>query len=112
MENIQGDMAFLGVHDIDLEAGITNPFSAEAELISVMIQRCRKKIILADHIKIGRVSLYKSECCFEDIDIIITDRHTEEKFINAFEKMEIEVMIAKDFGSYKRVSDNFEIKIF
>ena len=56
MENIQGDMAFLGVHDIDIDAGITNPFSAEAELISVMIQRCRKKIILADHTKVGRVS--------------------------------------------------------
>jgi DeoR/GlpR family transcriptional regulator of sugar metabolism len=77
MERVQGDMAFLGVHDIDLDSGITMPYSSEAELISKMIQRCRKKIVLADHSKFGRVSLYRVECEYGDIDTIITDEGIE-----------------------------------
>jgi DeoR/GlpR family transcriptional regulator of sugar metabolism len=94
MENMQGNLAFLGVHDIDPDAGITNPFSAEAELISVIIKRSRKNVLLADHTKFGRVSLYKSDCKFEDIDMIITDSNIDEKYIEIYEELGIEILVA------------------
>jgi DeoR/GlpR family transcriptional regulator of sugar metabolism len=97
MNDMHGDIAFIGIHDIDLELGMTMPFSAEAELISIMVKRCRKKILIADNTKFGRVSLYKVDCSFNDFNTIITDKHVERSYAEAFEKMGIEVMIAIDF---------------
>jgi DeoR family fructose operon transcriptional repressor len=94
MERVQGDMAFLGVHDIDLNEGITMPYSSEAELISVMMKRCRKKIVLADHSKFGRVSLYKVDCTFGDIDTVVTDGEIDEKYVAAFRERGVEVIVA------------------
>jgi len=96
MSNRQGDIAFIGIHDIDLEAGLTMPFSAEAELISIMVKRCKTKILIADHTKFGRVSLYKVDCSFRDFDKIITDKQVDRNYVKAFKKMGIEVLIAED----------------
>jgi DeoR family fructose operon transcriptional repressor len=97
MSNRRGDIAFIGIHDIDLEAGLTMPFSAEAELISVMVKRCKTKVLIADYTKFGRVSLYKVDCSFRDFDKIITDKHIDRNYMEAFEKMGIEVLLAVDF---------------
>jgi DeoR/GlpR family transcriptional regulator of sugar metabolism len=97
MSNRQGDIAFIGIHDIDLEAGLTMPFSAEAELISIMVKRCKTKVLIADHTKFGRVSLYKVDCSFQDFDRIITDKHIDMHYVKAFKNMGIEVSVAVDF---------------
>ena len=94
MTNMQAEVAFLGVHDIDAETGITMPFSSEAELIAAIIKRCRKVIILADHSKFGRMSLYKVDCSFSDIKLIITDSKITEKSVSEFREKGVEVMIA------------------
>jgi DeoR/GlpR family transcriptional regulator of sugar metabolism len=92
---MQADIALLGVHDIDPEAGITMPFSTEAELICAIIRRCRKRVILADHSKFGRMSLYKVECSLSDIDLIVTDDKIAGTFVEAFKSKGIEVMVAE-----------------
>jgi DeoR family fructose operon transcriptional repressor len=92
MEGLQSDMAFLGVHDIDFEEGIIMPYSSEAELIPVMMKRCREKIVLADHSKFGRVSLNWVDCSFEGIDMIITDGRIEGKFVAELRGREVEVI--------------------
>jgi DeoR family fructose operon transcriptional repressor len=97
MWNMQGDIAFIGIHDIDLEAGLTMPFSAEAELISIIVKRCKNKVLIADHTKFGRVSLYKVDCRFQDFDRIITDKHIDRQYVKAFKDMGIELSIADDF---------------
>jgi DeoR family fructose operon transcriptional repressor len=91
---IQADIAFLGVHDIDPETGITMPFSTEAELIAAIIKRCRKRVILADYSKFGRMSLYKVDCSFSDISLIITDSRIAEQYVSRFREKGVEVMIA------------------
>ena len=95
MANMQANLAFLGVHDIDLEAGITMPFSNEAELIATIIRRCRRKVILADHSKFGRMSLYKVDCRFEDIDLFITDSGTDAKYVEAFRSRGVETLVVE-----------------
>jgi DeoR/GlpR family transcriptional regulator of sugar metabolism len=96
-ENIatmQADVAFLGVHDIDPETGITMPFSTEAELIAAIIKRCRKRVILADHTKFGRMSLYKVDCDFSDISLIITDSKIAEQYVSTFREKGVQMMVA------------------
>jgi DeoR family fructose operon transcriptional repressor len=95
MANMQADLAFLGVHDIDPETGITMPFSTEAELIATIVRRCRRKVILADHSKFGRMSLYKVDCGFQDIDLLITDAGIDGKYVEAFRARGVETMVVE-----------------
>ena len=76
------------------------PYSSEAELISVMMKRCRKKIVLVDHSKFGRVSLYRVDCSFGDIDMIITDSGIDGKFAAAFRERGIEVVVGDPPHAY------------
>ena len=94
IEGLRGDITFPEVHDVDLEEGITMPYSSEAELISVMMKRCRKKIVLADHSKFGRVSLYRIGCSFGDVGMIITDGGIDGKFVAEFRERGVEVVVA------------------
>jgi DeoR/GlpR family transcriptional regulator of sugar metabolism len=94
MQNLQGDIAIIGVHGIDLSGGLSYPYSQEAELESIMLQRCSKRIVVADHIKFGRICMYKVDFKLEDIDIIITDRKTDIKFIDQLKKKGIEVIVS------------------
>ncbi|MCL4377773.1 MAG: DeoR/GlpR family DNA-binding transcription regulator [Actinobacteria bacterium] len=94
MGMIQAEIGFIGVHGIDLEAGITLPISSGTELLSTLSKQVKQKVILADHSKFGKTSLYKVEIQLQDIDKIITDTQTDEKYIKALEKKGIEVLIA------------------
>lgn len=95
LEMIQGDTAFIGTNGIDLEEGLTLPISSETELVSIMAKRVKKRVILADYTKFGKTSLYKINIGFQDIDIIITDNKTDQKYISSFRDKGIEVLIAK-----------------
>ena len=95
MKNIYGSSAIIGIHGIDLKAGLTLPWPTEAELVTTMLQRCNRKIIMAEYVKFGRISLYKVDCDLKDIDIIITDEKTEKKYIDALQDEGINVILAK-----------------
>jgi len=95
MKNIYGSSAIIGIHGVDLNAGLTLPWAAEAELVTIMLQRCSRKIILAEHIKFGRISLHKVDCDLKDIDIIVTDEKTEKKYIDALQDEGIKVILSK-----------------
>ena len=66
------DVAFLGANGISLEQGLTSPDPAEAGIKRLMLAHARRRILLADSSKFGRVSL----CQYgglPDIDLLITD---------------------------------------
>lgn len=94
MKTLEVNTAFIGVHGIDPEIGVTLPFSEEADLITVMMERSKQRVVMADHAKFGRVSLYKVKQNIEDIDIIITDSLTEKKYIDKFTEKGVQVLIA------------------
>lgn len=94
MKFLEARAAFIGVHGIDPKVGITMPFSEEADLISVMMQRSREKIILADHAKFGRISLYRVNQGVEDIDFIVTDNSTDKKYVEKFREKGVKILIA------------------
>lgn len=69
---VNADLCFMGVHGMDLQAGITSPNLLEAELNAAMIDASRKLIVLADATKYGLVGL----ACIAPVsavDILITD---------------------------------------
>lgn len=70
---INVDVAFLGANAISIDRGLTTPDPAEAATKRLMVRSARRRILLADHTKLGRVSLCK-HADLADIDLFITDR--------------------------------------
>jgi DeoR family transcriptional regulator of aga operon len=66
------DVAFIGVDGVDAKAGCTNYDPVGARVNSIMRQRARKSVVLADATKIGRVALAQV-CPMSDVDVLITD---------------------------------------
>ena len=66
------DVAFLGTNGISLDRGLTTPDPVEAATKQLMLSAARRRILLADHSKVGLVSLCKHGE-LRDIDLLITD---------------------------------------
>jgi DeoR family transcriptional regulator, aga operon transcriptional repressor len=66
------DVAFLGVDGVDARAGCTNYDPVGARVNAVLFQRARRRVVLADATKIGRVTL-APVCRMRDVDVLITD---------------------------------------
>jgi DeoR family transcriptional regulator of aga operon len=66
------DVAFLGVDGVDAVVGCTNYDPAGARVNAVLFQRARRKVVLADATKIGRVALAQV-CSMAEVDVLITD---------------------------------------
>jgi DeoR family transcriptional regulator, fructose operon transcriptional repressor len=72
LRDLNVDVAFLGTNGISLERGLTTPDPAEAATKKLMLSAGRRRILLADHSKVGLVSLSKHGE-LTDIDLLITD---------------------------------------
>lgn len=77
LSNYNIDVAFLGVDGVDAVAGCTNYDAAGARVNAVLCQRARKRIVLADATKIGRVTLAQV-CSMSQVDVLITDSRADE----------------------------------
>ena len=72
LHSLHVDRLFLGVHGIDLEAGLTTPNIVEAETNRALVAAARQVCILADHTKWGVVGL-STFIDLEDVDLLVTD---------------------------------------
>jgi DeoR family fructose operon transcriptional repressor len=72
LRELNVDVAFLGTNGISLERGLTTPDPAEAATKELMLSAARRRILLADHSKVGLVSLCKHGD-LRDIDLLISD---------------------------------------
>jgi DeoR family fructose operon transcriptional repressor len=72
LSELQVDVAFLGANGLSVERGATTPDESEAAVKGLMYGAARRRILLADHSKIGHVSLLKY-ADLSDIDLVITD---------------------------------------
>jgi DeoR family fructose operon transcriptional repressor len=72
LAEIYVDVAFLGTNGISMERGLTTPDPSEAAVKSAMIACSRRRILLADHTKVGNDNF----CRFgelAELDVLITD---------------------------------------
>jgi DeoR family fructose operon transcriptional repressor len=72
LAEIHVDVAFMGTNGISTTRGLTTPDPAEAGIKRLMLSAARTRILLADHSKLGLVSLCKYGD-LADIDLLITD---------------------------------------
>ena len=66
------DVAFLGTNGISTDRGLTTPDPAEAATKRLMLQAAQRRVLLADHSKVGHLSVCQ-HADLADIDLLITD---------------------------------------
>ena len=87
------DVAFLGVDGVDAVAGCTNYDPAGARVNAVLCRRARKRVVLADATKIGRVTLAQV-CRMDEVDVLITDSRAAEPELGSLRRQGCQVVCA------------------
>lgn len=82
---------FIGVNGIDAVHGLTSKSAEEAELIAVMIGQARRRIVVADHSKIGVVAPH-AICGLEAVDVFITGGGASDESVAPFAARGIEIV--------------------
>ncbi|NCT89558.1 DeoR/GlpR transcriptional regulator [Cellulomonas sp. APG4] len=72
LEALRVDVAFLGVHGFDVDAGLTTPNLLEAETDRALVACASRTVVVADHTKWGRVGLSRIVPLAE-VDVLVTD---------------------------------------
>jgi DeoR/GlpR family transcriptional regulator of sugar metabolism len=85
------DKAFVSASGISLQSGITVENAVQAAIKKIMFKNALSRIILVDSSKFDVVRLSKV-CSLEEVNTIITDRKPDDKFLEVFEKNNIEVV--------------------
>jgi len=84
------DLLFVGVNGIDAQRGLTCFNSDEADINLAMVQQAKRKVVLADHSKLGVVANWLI-CPTETVDMLITDTGAAEEAIAPFVERGLEV---------------------
>ena len=85
------DKAFVSASGVSLQSGITVENAVQAAIKKIMFKNSLSRVILVDSSKFDVVRLSKV-CALEDVNTIVTDRKPDDKFLDVFEKNNIEVV--------------------
>jgi DeoR family fructose operon transcriptional repressor len=91
LSEIRVDVAFLGTNGLSVDRGLSTPDESEATVKRLMLKAARRRVLLADHSKVGRISLYKYGDLSE-IDLLITDTGMSDVDARRFEDVGVEVV--------------------
>lgn len=94
LRTLNADVLFLGVHGIDVDAGLTTPNIAEAETNRVLIEAAQRVVVVADHTKLGVVALAHI-VPLSKVDVLITDDKAREEQLREIELAEVRVIVAE-----------------
>jgi DeoR/GlpR family transcriptional regulator of sugar metabolism len=84
------DIMFIGVDGIDAQQGLTCVHPHEAELLNRLVHHSKRRVVVADHSKLGSVAKWLL-CPIMAIHSIITDVGATNEMIAPFQKLGIEV---------------------
>jgi DeoR family transcriptional regulator of aga operon len=85
------DVAFIGVDGVDARAGCTIYDPLGARVNSILRQRARTSVVLADATKIGRVALAQV-CPMDDVDVLITDARAPQEALEQIRRQGVQVL--------------------
>lgn len=91
LQNLNAHKVFIGASGISVDSGATNSAFFEAQIKQAMVKASNQTILLLDHNKFDKVSLY-TFLDPQDIDIFITDQKPNEKYTNYFSENNIKVI--------------------
>ncbi len=94
LRSVNVDVAFLGTNGISFTRGLTTPDLAEATVKAAMIGAAGRRILLADHSKIGQVRLCR-HADLNDIDLLITDAGVSAPDLSELRRAGVSVEIAR-----------------
>lgn len=92
LPRIHADLALIGVSGVDAEQGVTNVNVAEAEMKALFVKAARRRVVLADASKIGKIALAKF-ADLDEIDLLITDAGADEGELAALRERGLEVKV-------------------
>jgi DeoR family fructose operon transcriptional repressor len=93
LSELRVDVAFLGTNAFSLEHGLSTPDDSEAAVKRAMVSCARRRVLLADHTKLGRVSVFKY-AEISSIDILVTDTGMRGDDVRKLERAGVEVIRA------------------
>ncbi|WP_192751245.1 DeoR family transcriptional regulator [Actinopolymorpha pittospori] len=93
LESCNLDVAFVGVDGVDAGAGCTNYDPGGARVNALMCRRARRRVVLADGKKIGRVAL-ATVCDMNDVDVLVTDDTAAPDLVRQIEQRGTRVILA------------------
>ena len=77
LQEVRADVAFVGTNAFSLEHGLSTPDAAEAAVKGAMIASAQLTVLLADHTKFGRESVFRY-AALDAIDVLVTDEGMSE----------------------------------
>ena len=92
LAEVRADKVFIGTRGISLEHGLTNDYLPETLTDRAILRAGIEIIILADHVKFGRVATAML-APVESVNTIITDKLTSKDFIRDLENLGLRVMV-------------------
>jgi len=93
LRSLSADVAVVGCDGLSLDEGLTTPHQLIAEVGTLLIERARQTIVVADSTKIGRRG-FTPIAPASAIDILITDEHADPADLAALRQAGIDVRIA------------------
>ncbi|MFP4106004.1 MAG: DeoR/GlpR family DNA-binding transcription regulator [Phycisphaerae bacterium] len=91
LDQLRGYLCFIGTDGISQDFGLTASDIESAALYRLATRNARETILLVDHTKFNRPSLFKI-VEFEAVGRVITDQQPDEDWMGYFDRMGIEVI--------------------
>jgi DeoR family transcriptional regulator of aga operon len=85
LEQLNVDLAFVGVDGLDPHAGLTTHHEIEAAVNNALIARARQAIVVADSSKLGQIALARI-CPLAEVHELITDTGADRSLVAALEE--------------------------
>jgi DeoR family transcriptional regulator, aga operon transcriptional repressor len=82
---------FVGAEGIDANSGVTCYSPDEVYVSSALVRRARRKIVVVDHTKFGKVAGWRI-CPISEIDVLVTDSETTEQMLAPFENAQLKII--------------------
>lgn len=92
-QEVRVDVAFMGTNGLTVEAGLTTPDQAEAEVKRAMVRSARRVVVLADHTKFG-VEHFGRFARLAEVDTVVSDTELDDEAVAAIEQAGPEVIRA------------------
>lgn len=93
LTTVHVDTLILGVHGIDVDAGLTTPNLLEAQTNRALIKAAQHVIVVADHSKWGIIGL-STIATLDKIDTLVTDAELDERAQRQISKQGVQLIVA------------------
>jgi DeoR/GlpR family transcriptional regulator of sugar metabolism len=93
LRSLSADVAIVGCDGLSIAEGLTTPHQLVAEIGTILIERARRTIVVADSSKIGRRG-FTPIAPAAAIDVLVTDEHADPEELFALREAGIDIHLA------------------